>query len=79
MNLAHLDMLIAYTVVMLGVSLIVTVLTQVVSAALGLRGTPLGNQSPAEDYRSGTGVARRSHPDTPDYFRFFAVEILRPA
>ena len=41
MNLAHLDMLIAYTVVMLGVSLIVTVLTQMVSAALGLRGTNL--------------------------------------
>jgi len=41
MTLAHLDMLIAYTVVMLGVSLIVTVLTQLVSASLGLRGTNL--------------------------------------
>jgi hypothetical protein len=41
MTLAHLDMLIAYTVVMLGVSLIITVLTQMVSACLGLRGTNL--------------------------------------
>jgi hypothetical protein len=41
MTLPHLDTLIAYTVVMLGVSLIVTVLTQIVSASLGLRGTNL--------------------------------------
>jgi len=41
MTLPHLDTLIAYIVVMLGVSLIVTVLTQVVSASLGLRGTNL--------------------------------------
>jgi len=34
-------MLIAYTVVMAGVSLIITVLTQMVSASLGLRGTNL--------------------------------------
>ncbi|HUI77759.1 MAG TPA: hypothetical protein VLY24_07570 [Bryobacteraceae bacterium] len=41
MTLAHVDMLIAYTAVMLGVSLIITVLTQMVSASLGLRGTNL--------------------------------------
>jgi hypothetical protein len=41
MTLAHLDTLIAFTVVMLGVSLIITVLTQTVSALLGLRGTNL--------------------------------------
>jgi hypothetical protein len=41
MILAHLDLLIAYAAVMLGVSLVITVLTQMVSAALGLRGTNL--------------------------------------
>jgi hypothetical protein len=41
MSLEHLETLIAFAVVMLGVSLLITVLTQMVSALLGLRGTNL--------------------------------------
>ena len=41
MTLAHLDTLIAFAVLMLGVSIIITILTQLVSTALGLRGTNL--------------------------------------
>jgi len=49
--LAHLDTLIAFAVVMLGVSLIITTLTQAVSTVLGLRGTNLlwGVQTLLED------------------------------
>lgn len=39
--LERLDTLIAFAVVMLGVSLLITILTQIVSTALGLRGTNL--------------------------------------
>jgi hypothetical protein len=41
MTLEHLETLIAFAVVMLGVSLLITILTQMVSALLGLRGTNL--------------------------------------
>jgi hypothetical protein len=41
MSLEHLDTLIAFATVMLGVSLLITTLTQMVSAFLGLRGTNL--------------------------------------
>jgi hypothetical protein len=41
MNLGHIDTLIAFAAVMAGVSLIVTALTQAVSAVLGLRGLNL--------------------------------------
>lgn len=41
MTLQYLDILIAFAAVMLGVSLLITVLTQILSAVLGLRGTNL--------------------------------------
>ncbi len=41
MTLEHLDTVIAFAVVMLGVSLLITILTQIVSALFGLRGTNL--------------------------------------
>src|SRR5258708_6501944 len=41
MTLEHLDTLIAFVVIITGVSLMVTLLTQMVSAVLGLRGTNL--------------------------------------
>jgi hypothetical protein len=41
MTLEHLEALIAFAVVMLGVSLLITILTQMVSALFGLRGTNL--------------------------------------
>lgn len=41
MSLEHLDTIIAFATVMLGVSLLITTLTQMVSAFLGLRGTNL--------------------------------------
>ncbi|MGA2326639.1 MAG: hypothetical protein ABSH05_10175 [Bryobacteraceae bacterium] len=41
MTLEHLETLIAFAVVMLGVSLLITVFTQMISALLGLRGTNL--------------------------------------
>lgn len=41
MSLEHLDTLIAFATVMLGVSLLITTFTQMVSAFLGLRGTNL--------------------------------------
>jgi hypothetical protein len=41
MILEHLDTLIAFVVILAGVSLLVTVFTQIVSAFLGLRGTNL--------------------------------------
>jgi hypothetical protein len=41
MTLKYLDILIGFTMVMLGVSLLITVLIQIISALLGLRGTNL--------------------------------------
>jgi len=41
MTLGHLDILIAFASVMLGISLLITVLTQTVSSLLSLRGNNL--------------------------------------
>jgi hypothetical protein len=41
MTLQHLDTLIGFATVMLGISLLITVMTQLISAVLGLRGTNL--------------------------------------
>src|SRR6266481_1794149 len=41
MILQHLDVMIGFTMVMLGVSLLITVLIQLISGLLGLRGTNL--------------------------------------
>jgi hypothetical protein len=67
MMLQHLDTVIAFAVVMLGVSLVITVGTQVVVSLLGLRGTNL--------WRSLTDLFETASPDREA--RRYAKEIAR--
>jgi hypothetical protein len=68
MMLQHLDTLIGFATVMLGVSLIITILTQMISALLGLRGTNLrwGIQTLLEN----------ASPDLKDCAKTVAFDVL---
>jgi len=63
MILEHFDTIFAFVVIITSVSLLVTTLTQMASALLGLRGTNLrwGYQNVAGECGSETGEARRDH------------------